>query len=199
MALKIAILALQGAFARHAQMITSLEANALLAKKPSDLENVDGLIIPGGESTTMLKQIDFIRLMPALEDFVQHKPIFGTCAGLILMSRKIIGFPDMRSLKVLDVSTERNAFGRQTESFSTELKVSLPNIGIINCPGIFIRAPKIKEVGSKVSVLASYENEPVLVQQGMHLACSFHPELTDDSRIHAYFLSLVKKFKNHHS
>jgi 5'-phosphate synthase pdxT subunit len=196
MSLRIAVLALQGAFAKHAQMITDLGAIALLAKKPADLENADALIIPGGESTTMLKQIDFIRLMPALTNFVKTKPTFGTCAGLILMSREIIGNSSMPTLNVLDVATERNAFGRQVESFTTELDVNLPQNGPMKCPAIFIRAPRIRQIGPEVKVLASHDGEPVLVQQGkLYLGCSFHPELTDDTRIHDYFLSLVKKSK----
>ncbi len=193
--LKIGILALQGAFAKHFEMVTKLGANAVYVKKPEDLADIDALIIPGGESTTMLLQIKFIDLFPALQDFSGKKPIFGTCAGLILMSKQVGADQTKDLLKALDISVERNAFGRQVESFKAEIQVNLPSTSAFAYPAIFIRAPRIKQTGTDVTILADFEGEPVLVQQGNHLGSSFHPELTDDIRIHSYFLSQVKKSK----
>ncbi len=194
--LKIGVLALQGAFAKHCEMITKLGASSILVKKPEDLLKIDALIIPGGESTTMLHQIRFINLFPALHDFARHKPIFGTCAGLILMSNQKSTVHKDDSLEALDVVVERNAFGRQVESFKANLEVMLPASKSFSYPAIFIRAPRIKQIGPKVTILSAYEGEPVLIQQGIHMASSFHPELTDDLRIHSYFLSQVEKSKN---
>ena len=195
MALKIGVLALQGAFAKHADVLSRLGVDFRFVKKPDDLNDLDALIIPGGESTTMLRQIGFIQLLPALKDFSQHRPLFGTCAGLILMSREIVAHPEMPSLQLLNVAVERNAFGRQIESFGTDIEVNLPSEKSFVFPAVFIRAPQIVQNGSEVSVLAAYKGKPVLVQQGLHLGASFHPELTEDLRIHRYFLSLVEKNK----
>lgn len=193
---KIGVLALQGAFEKHCKMVAQLGAAAILIKRPQDLKQIDALIIPGGESTTILHQIEFIGLFPALHDFAKQKPIFGTCAGLILMSRKVISSEAMPLLNILDIAVERNAFGRQIESFKADLEVTFPTSTAIVCPAVFIRAPRIKEVGPEVSILAAFEGEPVLVKQGIHLGSSFHPELTEDIRIHHYFLSQIEKTKS---
>jgi 5'-phosphate synthase pdxT subunit len=189
--LKIGVLALQGAFAKHAEVLRTLGAEVVEVRKPADLLACDALVIPGGESTTMMKQIEFIKFRDPLTAFAANKPVFGTCAGLILMSKKVIG-DDMQPFHLLDVEVERNAFGRQTESFNTDLYLQFKPGAMKKIPGIFIRAPRIRLVNKDVKVLASFEEEPVLVQQGHHLGASFHPELTPDSSIHAYFLSLVK-------
>lgn len=192
--LTIGVLALQGAFAKHVAMIRSLGAKAVEVRKPGDLAACDALIMPGGESTTMMKQMKFIGLVEPLIEFAERKPVFGTCAGLILMSSEIME-DSLKPLHLLRVSVERNAFGRQVESFKMELSVALEQGKKEQVAAVFIRAPRIRAIGSAVSVLASYEGEAVLVQQGFHLGATFHPELTHNSAIHAYFLKLAKKAK----
>lgn len=193
---KIGILALQGAFAKHAEMIQSLGATTILVRKPEQLLECEGLIIPGGESTTIFRQMKFIDLAEAITNFAQHKPIFGTCAGLILMSKEIIAEPFLHPFGLLEVSVERNAYGRQSESFLTTIDVTLPHKVHKNIPALFIRAPRIKSVSSNVKVLATYHEEPVLVQQGCHLGATFHIELTDCTDLHSYFLDVVKHHKH---
>lgn len=188
----IGVLALQGAFAKHRVMLQSLGISAIEVRKPKELEICQGLIIPGGESTTMMRQIDFIKFADPLKEFAKQKPIFGTCAGLILMSEKILADPQ-EPFGILSVKVERNAFGRQYESFSVNLEAKLgdekPNV----IPAFFIRAPRIRHCGQDVEVLASFEHEPVLIKQRFHLGATFHPELTHSTAIHQYFVNLVKK------
>ena len=193
--IKIGILALQGAFAKHDEMLKSLGVKTQLVRTPQDLLQCDGLIIPGGESTTIFRQINFIQLNDPLQEFSTQKPIFGTCAGLILMSKEVIADPSIQTLGILDISVERNAFGRQVESFKTDLEVIISAREKFQFPSVFIRAPRIRQCTNHVKVLASLENEPVLVQQGIHLGASFHPELTANNRIHQYFAPLVEKIK----
>jgi len=191
--LTIGVLALQGAFAKHIEMLRQLDVDITEVRKPADLERCDGLIIPGGESTTIMRQIRYIGLADKLVAFAEKKPIFGTCAGLILMSKEILA-DQMIPFSIIDVAVERNAFGRQVESFSHEVKVVLDHPKQpVDFRAVFIRAPRIKECGSDVKVLASFEGEPVLIQQGKHLGSTFHPELTDDAAIHRYFLRVVAK------
>jgi len=187
----VGILALQGDFAKHEAVIKSLGVETKLVRTPEDLQACDALIIPGGESTTIYRQLEFIKLTQPLTEFAQKKPVFGTCAGLILMSQTIVSENFIKPLKILDVTVERNAYGRQCESFSTDLEVSLPEGNGFTTSAFFIRAPKIKNCGEEVSVLATYNDEPVFVRQGHHFGASFHPELTEDSRIHQYFLSFI--------
>jgi 5'-phosphate synthase pdxT subunit len=189
---KIGILALQGAFAKHKEIVERLGARAILVRKPEELDECDGLIIPGGESTAIFYHLNFIEMLPALRRFAAQKPLFGTCAGLILMSRSVIGTASLQPLALLDIAVERNAFGRQSESFSCPIDVTLPKKGGHKLPALFIRAPRIKEVGADVKVLSKLNGEAILVQQGHHLGASFHPELSGDSYIHSYFLSLIK-------
>jgi pyridoxal 5'-phosphate synthase pdxT subunit len=158
------------------------------------LKKCDGLIIPGGESTTIMRQIQFIRLAVNLEEFAKRKPIFGTCAGLILISQKILG-DSMTPFGFLDIEVERNAFGRQAESFHAEINLALDPKHKTKFPAFFIRAPRIKACTTKVEILGEWEGEPVFVKQGHHLGATFHPELTNDPVIHEYFLSLVKNAK----
>jgi pyridoxal 5'-phosphate synthase pdxT subunit len=188
--LKVGVLALQGAFAKHKEMLLSLGVDVLEVRKPDELSTCDALIIPGGESTTMMRQINFIKMAQELVRFAQSKPVFGTCAGLILMSKEIISDP-MRPFGLLDIKVERNAFGRQAESFSTHIDVEFGHSKVKTLPAVFIRAPRIRESQAPVEILATYENEPILVKQGLHLGASFHPELTGDSSIHRFFLSLI--------
>jgi 5'-phosphate synthase pdxT subunit len=192
--LVIGVLALQGAFAKHAEVLHALGATVVEVRKPADLLACDALIIPGGESTTMMKQIEFIHLKEPFLEFSSKKPVFGTCAGLILMSQKIIG-DKMLPFHLLDIDVERNAFGRQVDSFHTNLDLHLKPGHSKEIPALFIRAPRIRHVGDQVVVLAECQGEPALVQQGFHLGATFHPELTSDQTIHSYFLSLVKAQK----
>lgn len=190
--LTIGVLALQGAFSKHIEMLTSLNVKAVEVRKPEDLEACDGLIIPGGESTTILRQLNFIKLTEKLKEFAAKKPVFGTCAGLILMSREILS-SDMQPFGLIDMKVERNAFGRQADSFITDIDLQLnPKKQPVSFPALFIRAPRIKEYGENVEVLAKFEDEAILVREGRHLAATFHPELTKDTSIHRYFLSLIK-------
>lgn len=190
----IGVLALQGAFKKHLEMLLSLGANAIEVRKVEDLAHCDALIIPGGESTTILKQIDFVGLEQPLKDFASQKPIFGTCAGLILISHEILK-DKMKPFNLLNISVERNAFGRQCESFQAEVELHLSGVKSRHFPAIFIRAPRIRAVGEEVQVLAAFEGEPILVRQGIHLGATFHPELTSNPAIHQYFLHLVKNQK----
>lgn len=181
----IGVLALQGAFAKHEATIRKLGEKPLEVRKARDLFECDALIIPGGESTVIFRQLDFIELRNPIQEFGKEKPIFGTCAGLILMSKKVLNDP-LVPFGMLDVEVERNAFGRQAESFKTEveLETSPPQ----DISAIFIRAPRIRSVGPEVKVLASYEGEPILVNQGLHWGATFHPELTDELAVHRLFL-----------
>lgn len=189
--LMVGVLALQGAFAKHIEVIKSLGITAKEVRYPKDLEECNGLIIPGGESTTMTKQMEVVGLREKIISFAARKPIFGTCAGLILMSREVQG-NSIIPFGVLDVAVERNAFGRQADSFRADIEINLPQMRMKSVPAFFIRAPRIRECGSEVKVLARYEDEPILIQQGFHLGATFHPELSNDPTIHKYFLSLLK-------
>jgi pyridoxal 5'-phosphate synthase pdxT subunit len=193
--LVVGVLALQGAFAKHIEVLKSLGAESIEVRKPADLLKCDALIIPGGESTTIMKQMKFIDFIPPFLEFSQKKPVFGTCAGLILISQTIIG-DAMQPFQLIDVDVERNAFGRQVESFHTELELCLKPGQTKEVPAFFIRAPRIRRVGELVKVISALDSgEPVLIRQGNHLGATFHPELTHDSTIHAYFLSLIAASK----
>lgn len=183
--MKVGVLALQGAFAKHFSMLKALDCEPLLVRYPEELKLCGGLIIPGGESTTMIRLLERHDLFPALTEFSRKKPLFGTCAGLILMAHQ---------LGVLDVVIERNAYGSQIDSFTEEIVLEVPEKkGKQSFPAVFIRAPRIKSFSSEVQVLGLRGDEPVLVQQGHHMAATFHPELTDNTWIHRHFLNLAKK------
>ena len=188
---KIGVLALQGAFAKHLDMLQRLSVEGKEVRKPQDLDHCDALIIPGGESTTIFHQLNFIRMNEKLQEFSKKKPLFGTCAGLILMSKHIIG-GEMTPMGLLDVTIERNAFGRQVDSFlaSIDLTCVKQNKTV---PAMFIRAPRIRHFSSEVEVLAHYDGEPVLIKQGQHLGATFHPELTLSTTIHEYFVNQCVK------
>jgi 5'-phosphate synthase pdxT subunit len=187
----IGILALQGAFDAHARMLQSIGANTVLIRKPEQLAGIDGLIIPGGESTTFLKHLERSGFFAALETFVAAKPTFGTCAGVILMAKTVLS-PEQKSLGVLDVTIERNAYGRQNDSRILEAGTTLPG-GPIEM--VYIRAPRITELGPDVEVLAEREGSPTLVRQGHLLAATFHPELSNDPRVHQLFVDAVTASK----
>lgn len=186
----IGILALQGAFAKHIEMLRALGVQAREVRKSTDLAECQGLIIPGGESTSILAQMRANDLVDSITDFAKRKPIFGTCAGLILMSQEVAGSA-LTPLRLLDIQVERNAFGRQNESFQTTLDIKLEEMQEQLFFAIFIRAPRIRRVGAAVDVLGKFQDEPVLVRQGLFLGSTFHPELGVDHAIHAYFLKMV--------
>jgi len=185
----IGVLALQGAFDVHAKRLTELGAKAVLVRRPEQLEDLDGLVIPGGESTTFLKNLERAGFYNVLDAFVHSKPVFGTCAGCILLAKDVAN-PPQRSFGVLDVSVERNAYGRQNDSVILNAETSLPG-GPLEM--VFIRAPRISRVGNDVETLATRHGDPTLVRQGRLLAATFHPELTEDLRVHQLFLEIVRQ------
>jgi 5'-phosphate synthase pdxT subunit len=190
--LKIGVLGLQGAVREHVKALEQCGAEAIVIKKKEELESVDGLILPGGESTTMRRLIDRYDLMDELRSFAASgKPMFGTCAGLILLAKKLEGY-DQPHLGVMDVAVERNSFGRQRESFEAELSVA--GVGE-DFPAVFIRAPHIVSAGENVEILAKHEGRIVAAREGQFLGCSFHPELTEDNRITEYFIKMVQEAK----
>jgi 5'-phosphate synthase pdxT subunit len=189
---RIGVLALQGDFSLHARALARCGAEAVEVRKPEQLTGLDGLIMPGGESTTLVKLMQEWGFVPALETFHRDgKPIFGTCAGLILLAREVEN-PAQFSLGFIDVAVERNAYGRQRESFEAHGTASL---GGRSTPieMVFIRAPRIRRVGAGVETLARHGDEPVMARQGTVLVATFHPELTTDSTVHAYFCEMVKR------
>lgn len=190
----IGILSLQGDFNKHRCVLEKIGVETHLVRDTSGLSSVDALVIPGGESTTMGKLIMSFGLTQLLEERIinEHMPVFGTCAGMILLAAEIRGF-EQYSIKALDITVQRNAYGRQIESFETHIPVNLPDGSRHDARGVFIRAPQILRMGSGIQVLASYEDHPVLVQQGNILAASFHPELTPDTSIHQYFCQITQK------
>ncbi len=185
---QIGVLGLQGAYAKHLAILQQLDVQAVDVRKPEDLEKCHGLIIPGGESTTMTKLINEIEMHDALLKFSVDRPVFGTCAGMILMATKVDD-DRVKTLNLMNIEVERNGYGRQIDSFIDELDVTT-NGQAFSMRGVFIRAPRIKNIGDDVEVLASVNGEPVLVQQGHHMAAAFHPELTGETRIHNYFSTL---------
>jgi 5'-phosphate synthase pdxT subunit len=185
---------LQGDFALHAKALGRCNAEVVEVRKPEQLEGLDGLIMPGGESTTLLKLMDSWGFVPALEKFhAAGKPIFGTCAGLILLARDVTS-PAQFSLGLIDVGVERNAYGRQRESFQTRGTAELEG-GPVPIEMVFIRAPRIRRVGEAVETLARRDGEAVMARQGTILVATFHPELTDDPTVHRYFCQMVAQAK----
>ncbi|MCH7529053.1 MAG: pyridoxal 5'-phosphate synthase glutaminase subunit PdxT [Candidatus Marinimicrobia bacterium] len=187
----IGVLALQGAFTRHQATLERLGCQTVAVRYPRDLERLDGLVIPGGESGTISRQLDSSGLRQPIITFAGEKPVLGTCAGLIIMSRETAG-SQVQGLDLLDLDVVRNGWGRQAHSFTFSLPVTL-NGHSEDLPAIFIRAPRITRVGQGVEVLAAIDGEPVLVRQGRHLGATFHPELTADTRIHQLFLRAVEE------
>ncbi|MHA6481467.1 pyridoxal 5'-phosphate synthase glutaminase subunit PdxT [Paenibacillus sp. strain BS8-2] len=188
--MKIGVLALQGAVAEHIRSLEAAGAEAVAVKRVEQLDELHGLVIPGGESTTIGKLMRKYGFMDAIRAFsAQGNPIFGTCAGLIVLASEIEGQEEAH-LQLMDMTVARNAFGRQRESFETDLPVKGINETV---RAVFIRAPLIKSVGPDVDVLSTYNDEIVTARQGTLLAASYHPELTDDYRLHAYFVEMVKE------
>ncbi len=187
----IGVLALQGAFDAHAQVLRELGVDVVMVRKPEQLEGLDGLVIPGGESTTFLWHLEHRGFFEALKKFAAEKPAFGTCAGAILMAKDVRN-PSQKSLAVMDIAIERNAYGRQNDSriLTAETKLAGGPMEMV-----YIRAPRIAFVGKDVEVLANRDGDPVLVRQGDMLAATFHPELSDDRRVHEEFLKIVDEAK----
>jgi 5'-phosphate synthase pdxT subunit len=190
---RVGVLALQGDFEAHARALARAGAEPVLVRTAEQLDTVDGLVIPGGESTTMLKLLNFMNLNEPLRKFAAEKPVFGTCAGAILLAKEVQN-PSQESFGVIDLTVERNAYGRQLDSRVASIR---PNADFAKRTGegdveaVFIRAPIIRRTGPGVKVLAQYEGDPVLVEQGRHLVATFHPELTQDSRVHQLFLTKI--------
>lgn len=189
--MKIGVLALQGDFVEHIKILHQIGVETEEVRLPVHLDMIDGLIIPGGESTTISKLVVKYDLIEPLRDFSSRNPVWGTCAGMILLAKKINAKQPL--LGVMDIKVDRNAFGRQVDSFITDLSVPvLKNGNKRPYPAIFIRAPKIINVNGKARVIAKLKNgAAVAAQEGKWLATAFHPELTDDNRFHLYFLSLI--------
>ncbi len=191
--MKIGVLALQGAFLEHERILTRLGVEAAEVRLPQHLEGLDGLIIPGGESTTISKVARRWELLEPLRAFGRSGcPVWGTCAGMIFIAREVVdGKPDQPLLGLMDVTVRRNAFGRQVDSFEADLKVAA--LGDEPFHAVFIRAPRIERVGEGGEVLAQLEDGAIVAaRQGNLLATAFHPELTDDDRFHQYFLRLLE-------
>jgi pyridoxal 5'-phosphate synthase pdxT subunit len=178
--MKIGILAVQGDFREHARMLRRLGVEPVEVRKPEQLDQLDGLVIPGGESTAIMRLVRIYGLEEALRRF--ERPVFGTCAGMIVLDRNHLG--------LVDLAVRRNAYGRQVSSFEADLALEGEDEPL---RGIFIRAPRVAEVGAGVEVLADHDGEPVLLRDGRFLVASFHPELTDDARVHERFLELVRE------
>jgi 5'-phosphate synthase pdxT subunit len=178
--MKIGILAVQGDFREHAAVLRQLGADPVEVRKPEQLEGLDGLVIPGGESTAIMRLARIYGLEDALRRF--EGPVFGTCAGMILLDREHLG--------LVDLTVQRNAYGRQVASFEADLELAKDEGSV---RGVFIRAPRVTDVGPGVEVLAELGGEPVLLREGRFLVASFHPELTDDPRVHELFLDLVRE------
>ena len=210
---RVGVLALQGDFQAHERALTRAGAQAVEVRSAADLDGVEGLVIPGGESTTIMKLLEEENLLDPLREFGRKRPIFGTCAGAILLATSVnmahnaagpdglppdgsasgavrsgVGNPPQASLGLMDMEVERNAYGRQLDSRIAHLKLQGMEGDL---EAVFIRAPIIRRVGPDANVLASYQGDPVLVEQGRHLAATFHPELTDDSRVHLMFLRKI--------
>lgn len=185
--MRIGVLGLQGAVREHVQAIEACGADAVMVKKVEQLQDIDGLVLPGGESTTMRRLIDRYGFLPSLKEFAKEKPIFGTCAGMILLAKEIEGDSESH-IGAMNIAVVRNAFGRQQESF--EMPLSIKGVGN-DFMGVFIRAPFVKSIGEHVEVLAEIGDSIVAVREANLLAAAFHPELTDDNRMMEYFIGMV--------
>ena len=180
---RVGVLAVQGNFREHAAMLRRLGANVVEVRKPEQLDELDGLVVPGGESTTFMRLMRLYGLDEAVQRF--SGPVFGTCAGMIVLDRNHLG--------LMDVEVDRNAYGRQVASFEADLRLEGEDDPL---RGVFIRAPRLRERGPDVEVLAEHEGEPVLLREGRFLVAAFHPELTEDTRVHELFLDRVREAMN---
>lgn len=193
--MKIGVLALQGAFIEHIKILQSLGVEAVEVRLPGDLAGLDGLIIPGGESTTIGKLAETYDLLTPLREFATRKPVWGTCAGMIFMAKHIDGaiVEDQPLLGIMDIAVERNAFGRQVDSFITPIEVAPFEHAAENpFPAVFIRGPRLLDAQGDACIIAKLaDGTPVAAQEGQWLVTSFHPELTNDTRVHEYFVQMV--------
>jgi 5'-phosphate synthase pdxT subunit len=188
---RVGVLSLQGDFAAHGAALERAGAAVVYVRHAAQLEGLDGLVIPGGESTTMLKLLNYENMMAPLAAFGRTRPIFGTCAGAILLAKEVSN-PAQESLGLMDIAVERNAYGRQVDSRVATIEPTgefAERAGAGPLEAVFIRAPIIRKVNGDARVLAEYAGDPVLVEQGRHLVATFHPELSADSRVHSLFLS----------
>ena len=188
----IGILAVQGAVGPHEEKFQQLGVSTRLIKRPEDLEGVSALVLPGGESSSMIRLLKLNGLWDAVKDFVRNKPSWGLCAGAILLAKSVES-PAQESLDQLDITVIRNAYGRQNESFISPLNPTSNWFESDDFEGVFIRAPKISRMGKKVKALFTYLGEPVMVQEGSTLASTFHPELGESNKLHSYFLRLCQE------
>ena len=191
---RIGVLAIQGDYDAHAQALREAGGEPVLVRKPEELADIDGLIIPGGESTTFLKFLERDGFLGALREFVESKPTFGTCAGCILLAKEVT-HPPQTGLGVLNATVERNAYGRQIDSSIETAETQLAG-GPLEM--VYIRAPRIAKTGEGVEVLAERDGFPVLVEQGHVMAATFHPELSTDRRVHRRFVDLVRDWRSKH-
>ena len=189
--MKIGILALQGDFELHGRMLSTLSVDADYISKPDQLNSCHGLIIPGGESTTLIKLMRGAGLFEAISSFAKDKPVFGTCAGLIVLATDLINY-NLDTLGLIDLSVERNAYGRQIDSFIDSIEIRIDGKTDF-FEGVFIRAPKIVAIGESVKVLGTHGDDMVLAESEQVFVATFHPELTDDVRIHQYFVDKIRK------
>jgi 5'-phosphate synthase pdxT subunit len=188
--MKIGVLALQGAVSEHIRKVQSLNVEAIPVRLPSHLKGLDAIILPGGESTTISKLLSDYNLLEPLQWYVREGfPVFGTCAGTILLSQNVSD-SSVVTLGAMDIVVDRNAYGRQVDSFETDLSIQVLGDGLFH--GVFIRAPIIQKIGTDVEILCQYNDRFVAVRQGNVLACTFHPELTEDTRFHSYFRDIIR-------
>ena len=187
---RVGVLALQGDFEAHSRALAKAGADPIEVRSAAELEQVDGLVIPGGESSTMLKLLNETGLKEPLREFARHKPILGTCAGAILVASAVTN-PVQESLKLMDIDVERNAYGRQLDSRIVHISPEDERVGS-ELEAVFIRAPIIRRVGESARVLARYNGDPVLVEQGRHLAATFHPELSAENPVHSLFVGKIE-------
>ena len=188
--MKVGVLAVQGDFSLHEKVLSRLGVETVQVRKPEHLKGCSGLIMPGGESTTFVKLLKNIGLFEALKRFGNERVIFGTCAGLITLATHVVNYP-LETLQLINIRVERNAYGRQIDSFVDNIQVTL-NGQQFNVEGVFIRAPKIVGVGEGVTILGYHKGDVVLAENDHILVATFHPELTDNTRIHEYFLQKIK-------
>lgn len=192
----VGLLTLQGDYDKHRQAFRALGRDTFDVRRPSELGEVSCLVIPGGESTTLTRLTDRVGLRGPLRKFAADHPVMGTCAGLIMLARELDGEKrrdyGVEPIGLLDCSVIRNGYGRQIDSFTVSLDIGSVDGSVEPFPAVFIRAPRISSIGGEVEVLASHGDEPVIIRQGRHLGMAFHPELTDDLRIHQAFLDMVE-------
>ena len=186
--MKIGVLSLQGDYQNHINRLRELSIDSKKVRYPNDLDLLDALIIPGGESTTMSKQIDRNNFRYKLKEYAKTNPVFGTCAGMILLSSTKKA-KNLSPLGIMDFTVTRNAYGRQIESFSANLNLDFSDNTDFHA--VFIRAPKVSKIGKNIKILAKYKKQPVMITDGRHIATSFHPEMGTDFRIHNYFMELI--------